>query len=176
MAGSGKSTIASHLKQKGWHIVHFGEITMREIEKRGLPISEVNEKAIREELRAEDGMAAYARLSLEEIKRSLMTTPTLIDGMYSWSEYMYLKQHFGGQTVVVAIYTTRSIRYGRLSRRPERPLTVEEAELRDFAEIENVEKGGPIAMADYTLINDGTEEELLREFDKLLDNRILTKN
>jgi dephospho-CoA kinase len=176
MAGSGKSTIAEHLKEKGWHIVHFGEITMRELEKRGLPISEANEKAVREELRDNNGMAAYARLSLEEIKRSLMTTPTLIDGMYSWSEYMYLKQHFGAQTVVVSIFTTRSIRYERLSRRPKRPLTVEEAELRDFAEIENVEKGGPIAMADYTLVNDGTEEELLREFDKLLDNRILTKN
>jgi dephospho-CoA kinase len=176
MAGSGKSTIAYHLKQKGWHIVHFGEITMRELDKRGLPISEANEKAIREELRTKDGMAAYARLSLEEIQRSLMKTPTLIDGMYSWSEYRFLKNQFGGQMAVLAVFTTRFIRYERLSRRPKRPLTAEEAEKRDFAEIENVEKGGPIAMADYTLVNDGTEEELLQEFDRLLDERILTKN
>jgi dephospho-CoA kinase len=69
---------------------------------------------------------------------------------------------------VVAIYTARSVRYARLSQRAERPLSFEEAELRDYAEIENVEKGGPIAMADYTLVNDSTEADLFKAVDKLL--------
>jgi dephospho-CoA kinase len=41
-----------------------------------------------------------------------------------------------------------------------RPLTAEQARARDFAEIENVNKGGPIAMADFTIRNDGTLAEL----------------
>ena len=168
MAGSGKSSVARHLEQKGWRVIRFGALTMQELEKRGLPINEANEKVIREELRAKHGMDAYARLLLPSIKESLATGPTVIDGLYSWAEYKFLKGHFGEQIKVVAIYTTRSARYARLSQRPDRPLSIAEAEQRDYAEIENVEKGGPIAMADYAIVNDGTEKELCRAIDKLL--------
>jgi dephospho-CoA kinase len=168
MAGSGKSSAARHLEQKGWHVIRFGALTMQELEKRGLPINEANEKVFREELRAKHGMDAYARLLLPSIKESLAAGRTVIDGLYSWAEYKFLRGHFGGQMKVVAIYTTRSVRYARISQRPDRPLSLEEAEQRDYAEIENVEKGGPIAMADYTIVNDGTEKELFRAIDKLL--------
>ena len=77
--------------------------------------------------------------------------------------------------MVVAIFTTRPLRYARLSQRPDRPLSAEEAEQRDFAEIENVEKAGPIAIADYTIVNDGTEEDLLLAVDKLLSDHILSQ-
>jgi len=168
MAGSGKSSVARHLEQKGWRVIRFGALTMQELEKRGLPINEANEKVVREELRAKHGMDAYARLLLPSIKESLATGPTVIDGLYSWAEYKFLKGHFGEQMKVVAIYTTRSARYARISQRPDRPLSFAEAEQRDYAEIENVEKGGPIALADYTILNDGTEEGLFRAMDKLL--------
>jgi dephospho-CoA kinase len=76
---------------------------------------------------------------------------------------------------VVAVIASRSIRYERLARRPVRRLSPEEAELRDFAEIEKLEKGGPIAVADYVILNDGSEEELLRSVDRLLLTCILAK-
>jgi dephospho-CoA kinase len=117
-------------------------------------------------------MDAYARLSLPSIEEALSARSVLIDGLYSWAEYKFLKQHFRDEMKVVAVYTTRALRYKRISQRPERPLTFEEAEQRDFAEIENVEKGGPIAIADYTLINDGSEEELILAVDKLLTEHI----
>jgi dephospho-CoA kinase len=168
MAGSGKSTVARHLERRGWRTIRFGEITMREVEARGLPINEPNEKAVREELRATHGMAAYAKLSLPDITGALASGPLLIDGLYSWAEYRYLKDRFGRRMHVLAIFTARALRYARLSQRAERPLTADEAEQRDFAEIENLEKGGPIAIADYTILNDGTEEDLLAEVDRLL--------
>ncbi len=169
MAGSGKSSVARHLQQRGWRIIRFGEITMRELAARGLPINESNEKAVREELRATHGMAAFAVISIPEITEALAAGPLLIDGVYSWAEYKYLKDQLREQMDVLVIFTTRAQRYARLSRRPERPLTAEEAEQRDVAEIENLEKGGPIAMADYAIVNDGTEEDLLAEVDKLLE-------
>jgi len=168
MAGSGKSSVARHLEQKGWRVIRFGALTMQELEKRGLPINQANEKAVREELRAKRGMDAYARLLLPSIKESLASSPTVIDGLYSWAEYKFLKGHFGEQMKIVAIYATHSMRYARLSQRPDRPLSLAEAEQRDYAEIENVEKGGPIAMADYTIVNDGTKKGLFRAVDKLL--------
>ena len=168
MAGSGKSSVARHLEKKDWRVIRFGALTMRELESRHLPINEANEKSVREELRAKHGMDAFAKILLPSIKENLSAGSTGIDGLYSWAEYKFLKGHFGDQMKVVAIYTTRSVRYARLSQRAERPLSLEEAELRDYAEIENVEKGGPIAMADYTIVNDGTEKELFRAVDKLL--------
>jgi dephospho-CoA kinase len=168
MAGSGKSSVARHLEKKGWRVIRFGALTMQEMEKRGLPINQANEKAVREELRAQHGMDAYARLLLPSIKESLATSPTVIDGLYSWAEYKFLNGHFGEQMKVVAIYTTRSARYARISQRPDRPLSFAEAEQRDYAEIENVEKGGPIALADYTIVNDGAKKGLFRVVDKLL--------
>jgi len=168
MPGSGKSSVARHLESKGWRVIRFGALTMQELERRGLPINEANEKAIREELRAKHGMDAFAKLLLPTIKESLSAGPTVIDGMYSWAEYKFLKEHFNKQMKVVAIYTTRPVRYSRLSRRKVRPLTFEEAERRDYAEVENLEKAGPIAMADYTIVNDGTEKDLFRAIDRLL--------
>jgi dephospho-CoA kinase len=168
MAGSGKSSIARHLEKKGWHVIRFGALTMRELGSRHLPINEANEKAVREDLREKHGMDAYAKLLLPAILESLSVGPTVIDGLYSWAEYKFLKGHFEDQMKVVAIYTARSVRYARLSQRHDRPLSIEEAEQRDYAEIENVEKGGPIAMADYTIVNDSTEKELFRAVDKLL--------
>lgn len=168
MCGTGKSSVSDALKRRGWQIVHFGEITMRELNARGLSKNETDERAIREELRKTHGLAAYAKLSLPRIKEALAVGPTAIDGLYSWSEYKLLRHDLENQIHVVAIFTSRSIRYERLARRPVRPLSPDEAELRDFAEIENLEKGGPIAMADYVILNDGSEEELLLSLDKLL--------
>jgi dephospho-CoA kinase len=175
MAGSGKSSIAQHLKQKGWHVIRFGEMTMRELKSRNLPINEANERAVREELRTIHGMDAYAKLWLPTIVETLSVGPTVIDGMYSWDEYRFLRNHFGSQMTVVAIFTARPLRYARLSQRPDRPLSTEEVEQRDFAEIENVEKAGPIAIADYTIVNDGTEEDLLLAVDRLLSDHILSQ-
>jgi dephospho-CoA kinase len=113
-------------------------------------------------------MDAYAKLLLPAIKEGLATGPTVIDGLYSWAEYKFLKSHFEEQMKVVSIYTTRSMRYARISQRPDRPLTFAEAEQRDYAEIENLEKGGPIAIADSTIVNDGTRNALFRAVDNLL--------
>ena len=47
-------------------------------------------------------------------------------------------------------------------------MTSEQAKSRDYAEIENIEKGGPIAMADYTLINIDTTKSLIEKVEKVL--------
>ena len=39
---------------------------------------------------------------------------------------------------------------------------------RDFSEIENIEKGGPIARADYMIVNEGSLKKLYAELDKIL--------
>ena len=47
-------------------------------------------------------------------------------------------------------------------------LTEAEVTAREYAEIENIEKGGPIANADYTINNDNDPAEMLQHLDNLL--------
>ncbi len=64
---------------------------------------------------------------------------------------------------MVAVWASSKTRYARLTCRSNRCLTLEEAVGRDRAEIENINKGGPIAMADFTIINESSLEDLRRE-------------
>lgn len=169
MCGSGKSLVTGHLRDKGWNVIHFGSLTMRELEKRGLPKNETNERSVREELRSVHGAGAFAVLSLPLIRESMKSGLTAIDGLYSWSEYRILKKEFGENLYVIAVIADKRLRYDRLSVRDIRPLTNREAELRDFAEIENLEKGGPIAIADFFIDNNGAPEKLYGDMDKIID-------
>jgi len=79
-----------------------------------------------------------------------------------------LKECYGEGFTTVAVWASQATRYGRLGNRAKRPLTVEEAASRDKAEIENTNKGGPIAMADFTIVNEASLKELEKETERVL--------
>jgi dephospho-CoA kinase len=140
-----------------------------ELKRQGIAINEENERAMRESLRAKYGMGAYALLLKEEIAEKLKLGNTVLDGVYSWSEYVELVKNLGGDLVVLAVVSNADIRHKRLVDREIRPLTEEAAKSRDHAEIENLEKGGPIAIADYYIVNNGSMEELVRQFNEFVN-------
>ena len=167
MPGAGKSEAAAYLNSKGLPIIRFGDETDIELKNRGWERNPKNEKIVREETRAQEGMAAYAMRVTRRIQKLESTVSAIIlDGLYSWSEYKYLKHEFQ-HLFIIAIFASPQIRYTRLANRAVRPLTQEEAQQRDYAEIENIEKGGPIAMADYLLINESAREAFLDELEQL---------
>jgi dephospho-CoA kinase len=169
MAGAGKSEAAQVFEDSGYIKVRFGDITDDQIKKRGLVVNEENERAVREALRKEYGMAAYAILNRPKIDQALQNNPVVIDGLYSWEEYKSLKSYYGEKLVVVAILASPATRHFRLSSRTIRPLSSSEALSRDSSEIENLNKGGPIAMADFNVINEGSLQELSAQIRVLLD-------
>jgi len=168
MAGAGKSEVARVLEEHGFKKVRFGDITDEELRNKGLEANEENERYIRQQLRKEHGMAAYAKLNLPRIDSSLKSSNVVVDGLYSWEEYILLKQYYGGQFTVVAVWASPTTRHARLAHRAERPLTLAEAANRDKSEIENINKGGPIAMADFTIVNEASLEELEKETKRVL--------
>ena len=170
MPGAGKTLCAHHLEELGYFQLRFGGVVEGEVRQRGWDVNPENERIVREELRAQYGMAAMAKVSLPKLKSALDAhSHIVIDGLYSFSEYKVLHAELGVPMIVVAIAATRQLRYQRLASRPIRPLTPQEAERRDIQEIETLEKGGPIAIADYTLLNNAKAEDLLRQLDNLLD-------
>jgi dephospho-CoA kinase len=154
MPGAGKSEAARLFEKNDFTRIRFGDVTDEEVKKRGLELNEENERYIRELLRQEQGMAAYAKLNLPAIDSALKHGGVVIDGLYSWEEYTFLESCYGQGFYLVAVWASPKTRYARLSSRLDRPLTMEEAASRDRAEIENINKGGPIAMADFTITNE----------------------
>jgi len=168
MPGSGKSEVARVFQKHGYSAIRFGDITDEEVKKRGLKLDEGNERMVREDLRKEHGMAAYAILNLPRIQAALEKSNVVIDGLYSWEEYKFLKQELSSRLHIVAVWAPPGTRYARLRTRSVRPLSADQAGQRDYAEIENVNKGGPIAMADFTISNDSTLDSLMEQANNIV--------
>ena len=168
MPGSGKSAAGNFFKQKGIPVLRFGDVTDKGLKAQGLELTQENERPFRENLRKELGMAAYAIKMEPEIREVLEHADIVVlDGMYSWEEYEYVKERFPFLQVIT-IFASPQVRYERLHSREIRPLTEEEAQIRDRAEITKLNKGGPIAMADYMIPNEGSQEDLEQKLADLL--------
>ena len=167
LTGAGKSTAVDYFTEKGFPKVYFGGVILDAMTEAGLEHTQENEKPFREEFREKYGKDAVANRIVDQIRHLADAGQHRIiaDGLYTWTEYKILKKAFPGELTVVAVVAPRHLRYHRLANRPIRPLTSTEAYDRDHAEIENLEKGGPIAIADHFIINNGSIEA----FDKQLD-------
>jgi len=178
MAGSGKSVISDELVRKGFAYVRFGQVVMDEIKKRGLAVNEADENLVRVELRQKFGMGAMAILNIPKFDKLLESSNVVGDGLYSWTEYKILKEKYGSNMHVLAVFAPPELRYERLAGRARtatadpdnrfRATPKEDSEKRDYSEIENVEKGGPIAMADFTIVNTGTLRDAKKQLGKFL--------
>ena len=168
MCGSGKSIASDYLVSKGFNKVYFGGVTMDKLKEANLEVNPENEKMMREKLRNELGMGAFAIVLLPKIKECVNNGNTVLDGVYSYDEVKILKENFS-ELKIIAIVCDKDIRYDRLSIREVRSLTNEEASARDVAEVENIAKAPPIAMADYYILNNGTIEEYKTRLEEILE-------
>lgn len=172
LPGSGKTKASDFFREHGFTILRFGDQTDIGLKEAGLEINETNERTYRENIRKELGMAAMAIKIEPRIKEAQSATDLIaLDGMRSWEEYIYLKETFPGLTVL-SIYASPKTRYGRLSHRAIRPLTEAESRERDRSEIEKLNSGGPIAIADYVIKNEGTPQELDYELNNFLGSLV----
>ncbi len=172
MAGSGKSEMIDYLQNKyRWPNIYFGDVIFEEMKNEELEVTPDNERLTRERLRSEEGMGVCALRSLDKIKHAQEgNNVVLIESLYSWDEYKILRREFGDLLRVIAVYSSPALRFSRLQNRPIRPLkTFEEFEKRDWTEIENTAKGGPIAVADYTITNSSTIEEMKKQVDRAVE-------
>lgn len=165
MPGAGKSVAAEFFKTKGIPILRFGDQTDIGLKEFGLEKNEKNERWYREKLREDLGMAAMAIKIEPRILETAKTHDTIVlDGLYSWEEYIVLKKKFP-MLKLLCVYASPKTRRERLQHRAIRPLTVEESKSRDVSELENLNKGGPIAVADYLISNESDEELFQKELE-----------
>ena len=172
MSGSGKSVVVDYLTAKGYPKVYFGGMIYKEMEKRGIERTEdgESEKKFREEIREKEGKDWVVRQVIAETKDLISAGQKriVLDGVYSWTEYKTLKREFPTCLTFVAIVVDKAKRYDRVAKRPGRAFDAKAIRERDRSEIENLEKGGPIAAADYYILNNGTIKETEQALDKIL--------
>jgi dephospho-CoA kinase len=173
LTGSGKSSAVEYLTEKGYPKVYFGGIFYEAMKEVGLtPGDWAVETPFRKEIRKKEGKDFIVKRVNKQIRDLIAAGQHRIiaDGLYSWTEYKAMKHEFPGELVVVAVIAPKHLRHHRLATRPDRPLNADEANERDWDEIENIEKGGPIAIADYYITNDGDLDYLHKQIDDELNH------
>ena len=85
----------------------------------------------------------------------------------AWYEYKYLIDKFE-DLILICVVTDKKLRYQRVAERKERAFNKEAIIYRDLSEIENLAKGGPIAYADYFILNNGNMDDEINRLKEIL--------
>lgn len=165
MPGAGKTEAAHFFAQKGLPIVSFSDILNNYIDTHKLQHNENTHKRLREGWRKKLGKAAFAKLGLENIKKTLQNNlVVVIEGMRSWEEYIYLREKFPQVKIfILATFADKDLRYKRISERRYRGKDMF-GEERDVNELIGTNMGPTIAYADFLVKNNFSKDEY---YDKL---------
>jgi len=164
--GAGKGEVARYLQKKGYGYVSLSDVIREELQARGLEPSRDNLIACGNELREKFGPEVLARRAAEKI-----TGPTVIDSIRNAAEIAYLRSL--GDFILIAVDAPVEIRFERVRRRGRNESA---STLKEFRQKEEQEKGRQensqqldlcLKLADITIINDGTLEELWKKLEAL---------
>lgn len=171
MPGAGVSSATTYFARKGYPRVYVGGIVYDEMRAENIEITAESQKYFRENRRKKAGQEYFIAKASEQIRHLINSgqKKIILDGLYSWAEYRFLKKEFPGEITVISIVAPRKTRHHRLANRPERPFGAQEATERDWDEIKNIEKGGPIAIADQYIVNTDSLDDLYEQLDKLVE-------
>lgn len=169
LTGSGKTTAVEHFTSLGFPKVYFGGIIYQAMAEAGIAKGEENETKFRVEIREKEGADFVVKRIIKQIHDLVDAGQHRIiaDGVYTWDEYKALKHEFPGKTSIIAITSPKQLRYLWLESREDRPQTPQISAARDQHEIETLQKGGPIAAADFFIMNNGSIEHFYEQLDSV---------
>ena len=172
MPGAGKSLASSVMKGRGIPVFVSGDIIRAEARRRKLKFTRKNLGDLMLKIRREEGMGAVAKRLIPLVEK-VRRTVVVYEGARSIEEVQELRMKY--QVVTIAIHASGSARFKRLQRRgrSDRPRTWTDFEERDNRELA-VGVGKLIALADRTVENEDTKEDLKRRMKRLL-RTVMTK-
>ncbi len=165
--GAGKGEVAAYLGKKGYGYRSLSDVLREELAARGLAASRDNLIVIGNELRARFGPDVLARRTMAKV-----LGPAVIDSIRNPREVDYLRRQDG--FILIAIDAPVEVRFARARARgrDESAATLEEFRAKEDVEMAGSENGQQLArcmaMADRSLMNDGTLEELWRKVEECL--------
>ncbi len=167
---SGKDTVAEYLAKKGFFHLSLSDLVREECQKRKQYTSRDDLIKVANELRQNYGPGILAKIAKERIKDK---EKIVISSIRNPAEVEELKKE--GCFFLLAIDAPIKLRYQRAKKRGRIDDTVTFEKFKKQEEFER--KGNQfqqqldkvILMADYTIINDKTLEELYQKIDKILN-------
>lgn len=163
LARSGKDTVADYLQeQHGFKKLVFSDFLKNEVKKRNLEISKENLAVIGDELRKQNGMGVVAELLWNDAKNF---EKVVASGCRSIEEIEFLKKKCNN-AVLVAVVADANERFGR--KLESDPQNQTDFFARDKRDIENKGLKKVIDLADFTIENNSTLEDLKKNALNLL--------
>ena len=165
--GAGKGEVAAHLKGRGYAYLSLSDILREELATRGLEAGRDNLIRTGNELRAAHGPDVLARRAMDRV-----LGPSVIDSIRNLREVEFFRKQKG--FVLLAVDAPIEVRYARARARgrDESAATLDEFRRKEELEMAGNETNQQLAlcmaMADRTIVNDGTIEELRRKVEDLL--------
>ncbi len=166
MPGAGKSLASSAMKDRGIPVFVSGDIIRAEARKRKLKFTRKNLGQLMLRIRKEEGMGAVAK-RLIPLVEATKGQVVVYEGARSMEEVEELGRKY--RVVTLAIHASGPARFRRLQRRrrSDRPRGWADFVERDDREL-SVGIGKLIALADRTVENEDTKEDLKRRTERLL--------
>ncbi len=162
MPGAGKGVFRRTILRMGYPVVTMGDEVRAEVKRRNLQPTSQNLGKTMLTLRKLEGQAAIAKRCIPKLENHTQRV-VVIDGIRSLVEVEEFKKHFP-RFILVAIYASPKTRYRRLFRRrrsddPSDWKTFMERDLRELG----IGMGSVISIADYTIVNEGSIEQLKQQ-------------
>lgn len=177
LSGSGKTEAVNYLsKEHKTPIISFSSFINEYIDTHGLAHTEAVHRRLRKKFRDEHGMASMAVLRKKEIENLLKKEMViLIEGLYSWEEYIYLKEHFPHvRVMLVAVWARKELRWQRADKRVYRKGL--SGPTRDINELTETNKGPAIAFADYLVVNNFSLHDFHDKLDEVYRSIIFSES
>lgn len=168
--GAGKGTVAEYLKKHGFVSYSVREFLIEEIGKRGLPVNRDSMTSVANDLREKNGASFILDTLYDRAAKS--GTDAVIESVRTVGEVQSLRKK---GMLLLAIDANAHIRYSRVQLRKsetdhisfEEFMAHEEREsLSDNPSVQNLRH--TVALADFTLNNDGTTEDLYAQVEDIL--------
>jgi dephospho-CoA kinase len=170
--GAGKGAVVDYLiKEKGF--VHYSAraIWEEEFEKRGMESNRANMRLVANQMRATYGNDFLVTYYLNK-RRQDGVENAIVESIRATAEAETLKANGG---ILLAVDAQQSIRYSRIT---SRGLSSDHISLEEFTKHEELEMNDPdpngmqkakvMAMSDYTILNEGTIEQLSAQIEEAL--------
>jgi len=172
--GAGKGSVVEYLVRKGFAHYSVRDLIMEEVLRRGLPLNRTNIGETATSMRAEFSPAYFVETFLARAKEEGKEN-VIIESIRTLKEAEYLKEH---GACLVGVDAPVEERYRRITARG---TVTDHVSFEDFRAQEDAEYSpkdandpsqmnvlGVLGKADYTLINDGTVEELSAKIEEML--------
>jgi len=167
MPAAGKNITCEYAEKNQYPYFSTGDIVRDEVKKRGIKPDAKNTAGISTELRGEDGLGVTRMAVDEAMKKKAQVV--FLEGIRSWQEIEFIKSK--ADCVVIAIVASRNVRLTRVEQRKRADDSAQHFSERDWREI-NYGVAACIALADEYIINTGTVNEAILQFDSIIQRTL----